>query len=204
MFGWFRPKKVKEAEKLKFLLLSEQITYEDYKSRLYDIDRDLWFQSLSSTEKKLHDINLSYNKGMLNKDEYLEKLKELDPKKWASMVDDVERTKYELTEQLNTGKLSKNEYEKEIKTLDKEPYIHILNIEYNVKDGIHAIEFDWNEYFIKELKENGYSGKTDEEIIDQWFVALSTLVASESDSVIVTDPEDLRKIRKKDKQTEYY
>lgn len=204
MFGWFKPKKAKEAEKLKFLLLSEQITFEEYKSRLYDIDRDLWFQSLSPTEKKLHDINLTYNKGMMGKDEYLTHLKELDTNKWLSLVGDIERTKYELSEKLNTGKITKNEYVKEIKTLDKEPYIHILNIDYNVKDGIHAIEFDWNEYFIQELKDNGYNGKTDEEIIDQWFVALSTLVASESDSVIVTDPEDLRKIRKKDKQTEYY
>jgi hypothetical protein len=204
MLGWFKPKKVKEAEKLKFQLLSEQITIEQYKSRLYDIDRDLWLQSLSPNEKQLHDITITYNQGMMSKDEYLEKLKDLDIKKWLSMVDDLERTKYELHEKLSTGKLTKNEYEKEIKTLNKEPYIHILNIDYNVKDGVHAIEFDWNEYFIQELKDNGYVAKTDEEIIDQWFVALSTLVASESDSVIVTDPEDLRKIRKKDKQTEFY
>jgi len=204
MLGWFKSKKEKEAEALKFLLLSEKITYEEYKSRLYDIDRDLWFQALTPTEKRLHDVNITYNQGMISKDEYLQRLKELDITKWLELVDEITRTKHELHEKLNTGKISKSEFTKEIKTLNKEPYIHILNIDYNVKDGIHAIEFDWNDYFIQELKDNGYNGKTDEELIDQWFVALSTLVASESESVIVTDPEDLRKIRKKDKRTEYY
>lgn len=204
MFGWFKPKKVKEAENLKFQLLADKITYEEYKSKLFDIDHDLWYDALSMSEKRLHNINMKYNQGVINKDEYLSEIKVLDTKKWLSMVNDVDRTKYELEDKLSTGKITKNEYEKEIKTLNKEPYIHIINVEYNVKDGIHAIEFDWNDYFIQELKDNGYTGNTDEELIDQWFVALSTLVASESESVIVTDPEDLRKIRKKDKQTEFY
>lgn len=200
----FKSKKQKEVEHLKFLLLSQHISYEEYKQKLYTIDKNLWLQSLSDKEKKLYDLNEKYNQNTINKEEYIKLIKDLDIDKWLSMVDEYERTKYELEQKLNTGKITKNEFTKEIKTLDKEPYIHIINIDYNVKDGIHAIEFDWNDYFIDELKENGYTGKTDEDLIDQWFVALSTLVASESDSVIVTDPEDLRKIRKKDSKTEYY
>jgi hypothetical protein len=204
MFGLFKSKKVKEAEKLKFLLLTEKITNQEYKDGLLKIDMELWLQSLSPTEKRLHDCNVKYNNGLLNKDEYLNEIKNLDIQKWLSMVDDDTRTKHELFTKMESGKITKNEYTKELKTLNKEPYIHILNIDYNVQDGVHAIEFDWNDYFIQELKENGYTGKTDEELIDQWFVALSTLVASESDSVIVTNPEDLHKMRKKDKQTDYY
>ena len=39
----------------------------------------------------------------------------------------------------------------------------------NIRNGF--FELDWNEYFIKELIDNGYGVKNDpdEEIVDRWF-----------------------------------
>ena len=55
-------------------------------------------------------------------------------------------------------------------TSKKEPYVAVLNTHVNpenVRNGF--FELDWNEYFVVQLKEAGYAGTTEEEIVDQWF-----------------------------------
>jgi hypothetical protein len=54
----------------------------------------------------------------------------------------------------------------------QEPWISVLDTKINadnVRNGF--FELDWNEYFIKELIQNGYGTDADpeEEIVDRWF-----------------------------------
>ena len=68
-------------------------------------------------------------------------------------------------------------------TKKKEAYVTVLNVEMkdnNPRNGF--FELDWNEYFIKELRINGYNGSTEEEIVDAWFKELCGNVA-QSDGV---------------------
>lgn len=60
--------------------------------------------------------------------------------------------------------------EKDIATEKGEPYISILGIEVD-PENIHqgAFELDWNDKFIANLMRAGYQGKTDADIVDQWF-----------------------------------
>jgi hypothetical protein len=70
---------------------------------------------------------------------------------------------------------------KEKATENKEPYITVLNTHVNkenVRNGF--FELDWNEYFVLELKKNGYQGETDEEIVDQWFSELCRNVGADT------------------------
>ena len=65
-------------------------------------------------------------------------------------------------------------------TKNKQPYIAVLNVEMkdnNPRNGF--FELDWNEYFIKELRVNGYQGQTEEEIVDAWFKELCGNVAKD-------------------------
>tara|TARA_A200000159_G_C7297471_1_gene328482 strand:+ start:784 stop:1170 length:387 start_codon:yes stop_codon:yes gene_type:complete len=65
-------------------------------------------------------------------------------------------------------------------TKKKEPYVTVLNVEMkdnNPRNGF--FELDWNEYFIKELRVNGYQGQTEEEIVDAWFKELCGNVAKD-------------------------
>ena len=63
--------------------------------------------------------------------------------------------------------------EKEQATQNKEPWVAVLNTHVN-KDNIRNgfFELDWNEYFIVQLRSEGYVGNSDEEIVDQWFQEL--------------------------------
>jgi hypothetical protein len=61
---------------------------------------------------------------------------------------------------------------KEYATRKKEPWVNVLDMqvnEDNIRNGF--FELDWNEFFIKELVQNGYGTKDDqeEEIVDRWF-----------------------------------
>jgi hypothetical protein len=65
-------------------------------------------------------------------------------------------------------------------TKKKEPYVAVLNVEMkdnNPRNGF--FELDWNEYFVRELRLNGYQGDSEEEIVDAWFKELCGNVAQE-------------------------
>ena len=70
---------------------------------------------------------------------------------------------------------------KERATEAKEPWVAVLDTHVN-KDNVRNgfFELDWNEYFVLQLKEAGYTGSTDEEIVDKWFQDLCRNVGAES------------------------
>ena len=59
---------------------------------------------------------------------------------------------------------------KDIATEKGEPYVAILSMDVDPTDlNQGAFELDWNEKFIANLIRAGYQGKTDEDLVDQWF-----------------------------------
>jgi hypothetical protein len=57
-------------------------------------------------------------------------------------------------------------------TAKQEPWVNVLDVQYNQDDIRNGFfELDWNEYFIIELRQNGYGadGDAEEEIVDRWF-----------------------------------
>ena len=63
-------------------------------------------------------------------------------------------------------------------TKNKQPYVTVLNVEMkdnNPRNGF--FELDWNEFFIRDLRLNGYQGDSEEEIVDAWFKELCGNVA---------------------------
>ena len=68
---------------------------------------------------------------------------------------------------------------KEKATARNEPYVNVVKVNIdkdNPSDGY--FELEWNQVFIRQLMDAGYSGDNEEEIIDQWFTALCSSVAS--------------------------
>lgn len=59
---------------------------------------------------------------------------------------------------------------KELATEQGEPYVAVLKLDIdpaNPHQG--AFELDWNEKFVTNLLRAGYVGRTDADVIDQWF-----------------------------------
>jgi len=84
---------------------------------------------------------------------------------------------------------------KEIATEKGEPYVAILNVELDPNNiGSGAFELDWNDKFIANLVKAGYKGKTDQQIVDQWFQEVCRNVILENFEQEMADP-DLRQPR---------
>ncbi len=66
----------------------------------------------------------------------------------------------------------------------KEPWVSVLDTHVN-KDNVRNgfFELDWNEYFVLQLKQDGYGadGDKDEEIVDRWFRELCANVVVDGD-----------------------
>lgn len=62
------------------------------------------------------------------------------------------------------------EREKEAATKAGEPWVAVLDTQVNpdnIRNGF--FEIDWNNEFIEQLLDAGYSGETNEQIVDAWF-----------------------------------
>ena len=70
--------------------------------------------------------------------------------------------------------------EKEEATAKGEPWVAVLDTQLNpdnIKNGF--FELDWNNQFIEELLDAGYSGESNEEIVDAWFKTIAVQILGE-------------------------
>ena len=84
---------------------------------------------------------------------------------------------------------------KEQATKNGEPWVSILDMDVdmqNISNG--SFELDWNDYFIARLVKSGYVGKTDADMVDQWFQNICRNVVMETYEQEQSDP----KVRKMD------
>ena len=62
------------------------------------------------------------------------------------------------------------ELEKEEATKAGKPWVAVIDTQVNPKDIKNGFfELDWNNEFIEQLLDAGYSGETSEQIVDAWF-----------------------------------
>jgi hypothetical protein len=90
-----------------------------------------------------------------------------------------EQAKQEAKQAQEGANLAKMD-EKAAATAQKLPYIAVLKThvnDQNLRNGF--FELDWNEYFIVQLRADGYEGETEEQLVDQWWREICKNVAAE-------------------------
>jgi hypothetical protein len=71
-----------------------------------------------------------------------------------------------------------------------EPWVAVLGIDVDKDDpGMGAFELDWNDIFVARLVKSGYQGKTDQDIVDNWFQSVCRNVVLETYQQEQADPE---------------
>jgi hypothetical protein len=79
---------------------------------------------------------------------------------------------------------------KEIANENNEPWVDIIGVELDPENiGNGAFELDWNDKFIAKLVRAGYKGKTDQQIVDQWFQDICRNVVLETFEQEQADPD---------------
>lgn len=80
---------------------------------------------------------------------------------------------------------------KDIATEKGEPWVNVLGIEVDPDNpGAGAFELDWNDKFVANLIRAGYQGKTDADIVDNWFQDVCRHVVMETYEQEQADPEN--------------
>ena len=152
--AWGLKGKTKEVAKAEYELVGEAL-----QKKLIEINYD------DKKECKLELLKLERKNKHITKEVYDYRYAELKYKGTKEYIDialELDR-KYE--------KISEIEYQKKSATLNDEPWVGVVHSEYTpgqMSDGF-SFELDWNIEFIKLLKHEGYSGATEEEIVEQWF-----------------------------------
>ena len=78
---------------------------------------------------------------------------------------------------------------KEIATAAGEPWIEVLSMDIDKDNPANgAFELDWNDKFVANLVRAGYQGKTDQDIVDNWFKTVCRNVIQENFEQEQADP----------------
>jgi hypothetical protein len=78
---------------------------------------------------------------------------------------------------------------KELATEAGEPWIEVLGMDIDKDNlGNGAFELDWNDKFVANLVRAGYQGKTDQDIVDNWFKTVCRNVIQENFEQEQADP----------------
>ena len=84
-------------------------------------------------------------------------------------------------------------------TAKGQPWVEVLGIEVDEADpGQGAFELDWNDVFITKLVRAGFQGKTDQDLVDNWFKAVCRNVVTETYEQAQADPEKRAESRRRD------
>ena len=95
---------------------------------------------------------------------------------------DAEVAKLEID--FKNEKIGKIEYEKKVAEIKEEPWVNVLELGVNPENAKAGyIELDWNEQFVKMLHANGYTGQSDEDVVNKWFndVCKTVLIQERAD-----------------------
>lgn len=98
--------------------------------------------------------------------------------------DDVSTELRKLEIHLKHGDMTKAEYQQKTASVKKEPWVDVKNVDVNTEDPKQGfMELDWNDEFVKMLMDSGYTGKSDEDIVNKWFndVCRTVLLQEQAD-----------------------
>jgi hypothetical protein len=80
---------------------------------------------------------------------------------------------------------------KELATDAGEPWVEVVSMELDKDNpGAGSFELDWNDKFVANLIRAGYQGKTDQDLVDNWFRSVCQNVVLENYEQEQADPDN--------------
>ena len=80
---------------------------------------------------------------------------------------------------------------KELATDAGEPWVEVIGMDIDKDNpGAGSFELDWNDKFVANLIRAGYQGKTDQDLVDNWFRSVCQNVVMENYEQEQADPDN--------------
>lgn len=85
-----------------------------------------------------------------------------------------------MAEEINMKVKKTTKKTEQKQTKSEEPMVKVLQVNVNPDNPKNGFfELDWNDEFVNMLKQNGYQGNSQEEIVDRWFQSLCRTIGNE-------------------------
>jgi len=150
--NWFLPEQEKKIKLIEATLSGETK------------DRALADMMSNEEDRKFRHLNIDREYGKISPYEFAIKESEL------LIKDEDELTRAKLSIDLDHQVINKQQYDHKLADLNNEPYVAVLNIDFDNKNPSNGyFELDFNEHFVEYLANNGYNGIEPEEIVNEWF-----------------------------------
>jgi len=157
---------------------SRKIAQLEYELTGEELDRELAKVNFEYDEKgfKLHMIQLDLKYGRTK--EYDAELASIE-----IQYEGAEKTQKLLDANHKAGKISDNEYQKGSATLRNEPWVAVIESNFNSEEGLSgfSVKLDYNDAFVEFLRANGFDGMVDEQLVNEWFNELCKQIATEDE-----------------------
>lgn len=150
----------KEFKKTKNQILYDNSRINLYEYELTNIDLDLESADITKEVHKILLRNLKLTHGLITEREH-------DTEVIEDMQDGVNKRLAALDFALKYKEISELEYQKEKHTIEGEPWCN-FDAEVDKNTGEIIISFDYNELFCKYLRDSGYPGITNDDVIDSY------------------------------------
>lgn len=96
------------------------------------------------------------------------------------------------------------EKEKAMATARQEPWVKILNMDVDYNDLSNGnFELDWNDLFVARLARFGYQGKTDSDLVEQWFTDICRNIVLETYEQGAADLHPVKSVKLDNGRREY-
>lgn len=111
-------------------------------------------------------LKLDYDQGKISLHQFELKKAEIE-----FGADSLEYKLAILKQQHLLGEIGDFEYEKKVATVLDQPWIKVVHSSYDPEGGVDGFSFqlDYNQHFVQYLRQHGYAGIVDEEIVEEWF-----------------------------------
>jgi hypothetical protein len=92
------------------------------------------------------------------------------PKQDAKIIEDVTENLQSNIDWIDARLKKLEENPKMVATENDEPWVSVVHTGFSDRNDPKSgfLELDWNEQFVKQLHDSGYSGRTDEEVVEMW------------------------------------
>lgn len=143
---------------------------EELDRRLTDIEHP------DDPENSYKHLELDKKYGHINDYDY--KKKKLD---YQEFNYDSDKELARLKIEYDYGNMDENEYNKSVANQKNEPWVGVISTEFDPNSGVNGLawELDWNEQFVQMLRNEGYQGHNDSQVVEAWFNDLCTAEAIE-------------------------
>ena len=175
-------KKTKQQYNIDNFTINYEFNLIDEEEYEYGVNEEKYKNKKEGHEYKLAKINLDKKYNHITVKDYDYQVNDI-----INQPSTYEWQKNKIDLDLQYGSINQQQYDKSLCTIKGEPYFEVINGRFDTPDedsigtGGFSFELDYNDIFVQKLKDEGWTGHSDQQIVDEYFKEICKQVGYEEE-----------------------